>query len=115
MWNAIWEALQPAVTDIVKDLIGVAVGLIVVFYGLLKTKIFSYIKNEMLHKIASEGFAYAETQFKELKGTAKMNQAFMYVSEKLGKIGIKVTTEEINAAIEKAVLEYNAQKKKEAS
>ncbi|MNW60256.1 Phage holin protein [compost metagenome] len=114
MGQEIWEAVQPLFSEIVKDLIGAGAVLLVVLYGMFKTKLFSYIKNEMLHKVASEAFAYAETQFKDAKGTAKMNQAFIYTSEKLGKIGIKVTPDEINAAIEKAVLEYNS-KKKQAS
>lgn len=112
MGQAIWEAIQPIVITIVKDLIGWITALLLILYGLFKTKILAFIKNEMLHKVAAEGFSLAEAQFKSESGKAKMNAAYVYVSEKLGKIHIKVTKEEIEAAIEKVVLEYNQKQKK---
>ncbi|MNN65728.1 Phage holin protein [compost metagenome] len=58
----------------------------------------------MLHRVAAEAYALAE---KELSGsTPKFNKAFAYVSDQLGRAGIKVTSDEIKAAIEKAVLDY---------
>ncbi|MMZ65372.1 hypothetical protein D1872_277730 [compost metagenome] len=50
--------------------------------------------------------------FNSETGRNKLNQAFIYASSKLGNLGIQVTAEEINAAIEKACLEYNANKVK---
>jgi len=113
MFQSIMEAMQPVITAIVKDLITFVVLGLLIAYGLLKTKILSFIKNEMLHRIASEGFALAETNFKELGSNGKYDKAFKYTSEKLGRFRIKVTDDEVKAAIEKACLEYNSKKKVE--
>lgn len=113
MMETLWDSLQPIVTVVVKDVITFIAAGALIAYGLLKTKILSFIKNEMLHRVASEGFSLAEANFKELSGSGKFNKAFAYTSDKLGRIRIKVTEEEIKAAIEKACLEYNSKKKVE--
>lgn len=119
MMNQIMDQIQPYVVSIVVAIVGLAATLVLGFIAQLKTKVNNWIdtktsesQRELIHKIANEAFAYAETAFKSESGRNKLNQAFVYASEKLGTLGIKVTSEEINAAIEKAVLEYNAQKKK---
>jgi hypothetical protein len=104
------------VTIIVKSIIGFATMLILFGLNQLKVKILLSIEKqkivkdrELLHKIASEGFAMAE---QALNGSsAKYNAAFSYTSEMLGKAGVKITGEEIRAAVEKAVLDYNAKTK----
>ncbi|KKO51164.1 phage holin, LLH family [Paenibacillus sp. DMB20] len=111
MLENIMDAMQPIVTTIVQDLITFIVLGLLIGYGLLKTKILSFIKNEMLHRIASEGFAIAETNFKELGSNGKYDEAFKYTSNKLGQFHIKVSEDEIKAAIERACLEYNTKKK----
>lgn len=111
MFQSIMESMQPVITAIVKDLITFVVLGLLIAYGLLKTKILSFIKNEMLHRIASEAFAYAETEFSDLGSNGKYDAAFKYTSSKLGQYHIKVTNEEVKAAIEKACLEYNTKKK----
>lgn len=65
---------------------------------------------ELLHKIGKEAFAWAETLYKEYEGDIKLNKAFEYASDKLKSVGIDVTGDEIRAAIEKAVVDYKAQK-----
>jgi hypothetical protein len=104
------------VTIIVKSVIGIATMLVLFGLNQLKRKIMLWIEKqktvkdrELLHKIASEGFAMAE---QALNGShAKYNAAFSYTSEMLGKAGVKITGEEIRAAVEKAVLDYNAKTK----
>lgn len=112
------EHIQPYLSEIIQALVGILALLVLSFLALLRTRVNLWIdtkissnQRELIHKIANEAFAYAESTMSTESGRNKLNQAFIYTSEKLGKLGIQVTTEEINAAIEKAVLEYNAQKK----
>lgn len=113
------EYIQPYLEDIIKNVVGILALIVLSSFALLRTKIKVWIdtktsanQRELLHKIANEAFAYAETVYNSEPSRNKLSQAFIYASNRLGKLGIKVTEEEINAAIEKAVLEYNAQKKK---
>lgn len=108
----VWDAIRPFIADIAKDLITIAGTLLLVFWGVAKTKIISKIKNDQIRKAAAEGFALAEKRFTQLSGEGKFNQAFVYTSKKLGDAKIKVTPEEIKAAIEKAVVDYNWNKDK---
>lgn len=117
--NEIVNQVQPYIISIVVAIVGIIATVILSLLTQLKTRVNIWIdtktsesQRELIHKIACEAFAYAESTFNSEGGRSKLNQAFMYASEKLGKLGIKITAEEINAAIEKAVLEYNAQKKK---
>lgn len=103
----VWEAIRPFLADVAKDLITIAGTLLLVFWGVAKTKIIARIKNEQIRKAAAEGFALAEKRFSQLSSEGKFNEAFNYTSKKLGYAKIKVTPEEIKAAIEKAVVDYN--------
>lgn len=104
------------VTIVVKALIGIATTLILFGLSQLQIKVNAWIEKqkvvkdrELLHKIASEGFAIAE---QTLTGSnAKFNAAFSYTSEMLGKAGVKISPDEMRAAVEKAVLDYNAKTK----
>jgi LL-H family phage holin len=116
--DQIWQEVSPLVSQLVVELIKIIALIVLAGFGLLQLKVKSAIntvenknQREVLHKIANEAFAYAETSFSTESGRNKFNKAFIYTSDRLGKLGIEVTAEEINAAIEKAVLEYNAQKK----
>lgn len=110
------QLIDENVTIVVKALIGIATTLILFGLSRLQLKVNAWIDKqkvvkdrEMLHKIASEGFAIAE---QTLSGShAKYNAAFSYTSEMLGKAGVRITGEEIRAAVEKAVLDYNAKTK----
>ncbi|MNM07370.1 Phage holin protein [compost metagenome] len=67
----------------------------------------SLVERELIHKIASEAYAFAEKEFKDNGGPTKLSEAYNYASRLLGNAGIKVAPEEIKSAIEKAVLDYN--------
>jgi len=108
----VWEAINPFVADLAKEIITAVVSLLLLFWGVAKTKIIAHIKNDQIRKAAAEGFALAEKRFTQLSGEGKFNQAFVYTSKKLGDAKIKVTPEEIKAAIEKAVVDYNWNKNK---
>lgn len=112
------ELIQPYITNIVVAVVGILATIVLGLLASLKTRVNVWIdtktsasQRELLHKIANESFAYAETSFSTESGRNKFNKAFIYTSDRLGKLGIEVTAEEINAAIEKAVLEYNSKKK----
>lgn len=124
--NEIMDQLQPYITSIVVALVGLLTTVILAVISKLKVRVNEWIdtkieeskikisesQREQLHKIANEAFAHAESMFKTESGIVKLSKAFIYASEKLGLNGIKVTDDEITAAIEKACLEYNANKVK---
>lgn len=113
------EQVQPYIVSIVVAIIGVLTTMLLGFISNLKTRVNVWIdtktsasQREILHKVASEAFSHAEAYFKAESSQAKMNQALDYASKKLANLGVKMTTDEIKAAIEKACLEYNANKVK---
>ncbi|MDF2651812.1 MAG: hypothetical protein K0Q73_7617, partial [Paenibacillus sp.] len=61
-------------------------------------------QRELLHKVAGEAYAYAETVYKSSESQIKLAQALEYATQQLGRKGIKVTPAEIRAAIEAAYL-----------
>lgn len=108
------ELIQPYITSIVVAVVGILTTIVLGLLASLKTKVNVWIdtrttasQRELLHKVANEAFAHAETVYNSESSRNKLNQAFIYASEKLGDMGIKVTKEEINAAIERACLEFN--------
>ncbi|MBY9081188.1 hypothetical protein KIH86_23860 [Paenibacillus sp. HN-1] len=117
--NEIVNEAQPYITAIVLALIGLLTTVILRSISILQKRVTIWIdsrqsvsERELLHKIAAEAFAIAE---KEVSGaTLKYNAAFAYTSDRLGKAGIKVSSDEIKASIEKAVLDYNAKTKTSA-
>ncbi|WP_339283643.1 phage holin, LLH family [Paenibacillus sp. FSL R5-0486] len=107
MLESIWTAF---INKIAVDLVTVIVSVLLVLYAMIKTRVFSWIKNEMIRKAAEEGFALVEQRFKDAYKEDKFDRAYAYTSEKLTRWKIKVPQNEIEAAIEKAVVDYNAQK-----
>ncbi|WP_270166086.1 phage holin, LLH family [Paenibacillus sp. SYP-B4298] len=65
-------------------------------------------QRELLHKLAGEAFAFAETVFREVGGPKKLEAAYGYLSTRLKEQGIELGQAELRSAIEKAVLDYNA-------
>lgn len=109
------DQAQPYITTIVLALIGVLTTVILRSVSLLQLKADAWFdaklnvqQREMLHKIATEGFAYAQTVYKELGGEEKLQQALAYVSDQLATKGIKVSSDEVRAAVEDAYLKYKA-------
>lgn len=113
------ELIQPYITSIVVAVVGILTTIVLGLLASLKTSVKVWIntktsasQRELIHKIANEAFSFAESTLSTESGRMKLSCAFMYTSEKLGMLGIKVTDDEINAAIEKACLEFNANKVK---
>lgn len=84
----------------------------------LKTKVNAWLEarttaaqREVIHKVAGEAFALAQTTFKEAGGERKLQEALQYASLRLTEQGIVVSPTELQAAIEKAYLEYKAKTK----
>jgi len=111
MRDIIIEHAQPYLTTIVTALIGLLATLIITGIRSLKLKLDTWLdtrvsvgQRELLHQIAKEAFAHAETIYKYSDGEQKLHQALTYATERLGKIGIHMTTNEIKAAIHDAWL-----------
>jgi hypothetical protein len=65
-------------------------------------------QRETLHRIAAEAAALAEAAYASGDGPRKLALAIGYVQDQCSRNGIAVTTDIIRAAIEKAVMDYNA-------
>ncbi|QOH62391.1 phage holin, LLH family [Paenibacillus polymyxa] len=117
MQNVI-ETIQPAISTIVTAIVGVLVTFALAGINTLKNKANNWLdarttaaQREVIHKVAGEAFALAQTTFKNAGGVRKMQEALQYASLRLTEQGIVVSPTELQAAIEKAYLEYKAKTK----
>lgn len=117
MMKEIMEQAQPYIISIVTALIGILATIITGSIKKAQGKAEEYYKahtnekdRELLHKIGMEAFSWAQTLYKEAEGDRKLKEAYAYASEKLAALGVQMTSDEIRAAIEKAVVDYNAKK-----
>lgn len=115
MKETLIEAAQPYVTTIVTAIVGLLAALILSTVNQLKAKANEWIdartnaaQRETIHKIAAEAFSLAQTAFKESDGQKKLKEAMQYASDQLSEKGIPVSALQLQAAIEKAYLEYKA-------
>ncbi|WP_342426528.1 phage holin, LLH family [Paenibacillus sp. FSL L8-0158] len=116
--QTIIETVQPYVNTIVTAAAGVLTAFVLGGLNKLKTKVNVWLEarttaaqREVIHKIAGEGFSFAQTAFKEAGGERKLQEALQYTTLSLAEQGITVSTVEIRSAIEKAYLEYKAKTK----
>ncbi|MCF2717897.1 hypothetical protein LWE69_11970 [Paenibacillus sp. UKAQ_18] len=117
MQNVI-ETIQPAISTIVTAIVGVLVTFALAGINTLKNKANAWLdarttaaQRDVIHKVAGEAFALAQTTFKDVGGVRKMQEALQYASLRLTEQGIVVSPTELQAAIEKAYLEYKAKTK----
>lgn len=108
------EQVQPYVSTIVLAVVGLLVTVILGMINTVKAKAEAYFdaklsaeQRGLLHRIAGEAYAYAETAFRDGGGEMKLEEALHYASDHLQKRGINVTKVELQAAIEKAWLEMS--------
>lgn len=109
------DSIQPQLIQIIELIIGALVTLILGGLAMLQPKIKVWLatratesQRNIIQKIAAEAYAYAEKEYKDQTSSSslKLNAAFSYAAEVLGKAGIKITADEIKGAIEKAVQDY---------
>ncbi|MGG1639847.1 phage holin, LLH family [Paenibacillus sp. NRS-1782] len=112
------EGVQPYVTTIATAAIGVLTTFVLAGLNTVKGKANTWLEartteaqREVIHKIAGEGFAFAQTAFKQAGGERKLQEALQYTTLRLAEQGITVSAVEIRSAIEKAYLEYNSKTK----
>ncbi|PNQ79740.1 phage holin, LLH family [Paenibacillus sp. F4] len=112
------EGVQPYVTTIATAAVGVLTTFVLAGLNTVKGKANAWLEarttaaqREVIHKIAGEGFAFAQTAFKQADGERKLQEALQYVSLTLSSQGIVVSQVELRSAIEKAYLEYKAKTK----
>ncbi|OMF50895.1 phage holin, LLH family [Paenibacillus peoriae] len=116
--QTIIETVQPYVNTIVTAAAGVLTAFILGGLNKLKNKVNVWlearttaVQREVIHKVAGEAFALAQTAFKEAGGERKLQEALQYASLTLSSQGIVVSQVELKSAIEKAYLEYKAKTK----
>lgn len=116
------EHLQPYIDTIVQALLGLLVtfllGVVAVFRGKVKEWLetrTSAQQRDILHRLAGEAAALAEATYKDAGGPEKLSEAYAYVLERAAELGISINRDSIRAAIEKAVMDYNAKVKGEAN
>lgn len=109
-----FEAAQPYLETIVLTIISMVAAMVAAALMEMRKRVLTWIESrttkdqrELLEKLAGEGFAFAETLFRDAEGPQKLEAAMKYVSRRLSQRGLDITTEEIQAAIEKAVIEHN--------
>ncbi|AET60277.1 hypothetical protein HPL003_17665 [Paenibacillus terrae HPL-003] len=112
------EGVQPYVTTIATAAVGVLTTFVLAGLNTVKGKVNAWLEarttaaqREVIHKIAGEGFAFAQTAFKQAGGERKLQEALQYASLTLSSQGIAVSQVELRSAIEKAYLEYKAKTK----
>ncbi|WP_264453536.1 phage holin family protein [Paenibacillus polymyxa] len=112
------ETVQPYVSTVATAILGVLVTFALAGINTLKNKANNWLdarttdaQREVIHKVAGEAFALAQTAFKEAGGARKLQEALQYASLTLSSQGIVVTQVELRSAIEKAYLEYKAKTK----
>ncbi|SEI74706.1 phage holin, LLH family [Paenibacillus polymyxa] len=117
MQNVI-ETIQPAISTIVTAIVGVLVTFALAGINTLKNRANNWLdarttdaQREVIHKVAGEAFALAQTAFKEAGGERKLQEALQYASLTLSSQGIVVSQVELKSAIEKAYLEYKTKTK----
>ncbi|OUS70316.1 hypothetical protein B1748_29210 [Paenibacillus sp. MY03] len=116
------ENLQPYIDTIVQALVGLLVSFLLGVLAMLRGKVQEWLETrttvqqrDILHRLAGEAAALAEATYKDAGGPEKMNAAFAYVLQRAAVIGISVERESVQAAIEKAVMDYNTKVKGEAN
>jgi hypothetical protein len=113
------EYVQPYVSTIVLAIVGLIATVFLGAINMLKAKAGAYFdakltaaQRELLHRIAEEAYAFAETVFKDVGGPAKLEKALQYAIEQLAKSRVSVSAVELQAAIEKAWIELERINKK---
>lgn len=116
--QTIIETVQPYVSTISTAVVGVLTTVILAGLNTVKIKANTWLETrtstaqrELIHKIAGEGFAFAQTAFKQAEGERKLQEALQYATLRLAEQGITVSAVELQAAIEKAYLEYKTKTK----
>lgn len=111
--ETIVQAAQPYITVVVTAIIGVLATMIIAGLKTMQVKANEWLEarttaaqRETIHKVAGEAFALAQTAFKDLGGEAKLQEALSYALKQLGSRDISVSAQEVQAAIEKAYLDY---------
>src|SRR4051794_22780363 len=115
----ILEQLQPYITTVVEALLGLLVTSILGFIAVMRGKLNAWLEahttaaqRETLARLAGEAAALVESAWKEQgNGPQKMKQAIDYVMKRAAELGITLNIVSIQAAVEKAVQDYNAQVK----
>jgi hypothetical protein len=110
--------IQDFIGTVSNALLALAASVIVALLFRLRDKANAWLnarttaaERELLHKTAAEGFAYAETVFRDSGGVEKLTEAQAYLDRRLRELGLTFSVAEVRAAIEKAVLEHNRQVK----
>ncbi|MDN4085985.1 phage holin [Paenibacillus polymyxa] len=116
--QTIIETVQPYVSTIATAILGVLTAIVIAGLNTIKVKANTWIdarttesQRVLLHKLAEEGFSLAKTAYKEADGPKKLQEALSYVTGQLEQKGITLTPVEVQAAIEKAYLDYKAKQK----
>ncbi|MCC3380675.1 phage holin, LLH family [Paenibacillus farraposensis] len=116
--QTIIETVHPYVSTIATAAIGVLTTIILAGLNTVKVKVNTWLEarttaaqREVIHKIAGEGFAFAQTAFKQAGGERKLQEALQYATLRLAEQGVTVSVVELQAAIEKAYLDYKSKQK----
>lgn len=107
--------MQSYIDQIVQALVGLLVVLALGVIASLRGRISAWLaartsaqERELLHRLAEEGMALAEAKLRGIGAAEKLDAALQYALGRLRGLGLKIDVLTVRAAIEKAVLDYNA-------
>lgn len=107
--------MQSYIDQIVQALTGLLVVLTLGVIASLRVRINAWLatrtsaqQREILHRLAAEGMALAEAELHGIGSADKLDAALQYALGRLRALGLKLDALTVRAAIEKAVLDYNA-------
>ncbi|NHN29433.1 phage holin [Paenibacillus agricola] len=116
------ELIQPYITLALQAVIGILTSLVLAGLLTLRKKADDFLSSratasqrEALYRIANEAQALIEKTFQEANGMQKLHAAEAYVAARLKEAGIQLSMMEIQAAIEKAVQDFNTSVKPKGS
>ncbi|MGN7456365.1 phage holin, LLH family [Paenibacillus pasadenensis] len=112
MENEDWPLWASFAEDVLTALLALAV---IVMVPILCRRGVAYLtarvgeqQRVLLHRIAEEAAALAESAYPNGGGPQKLAMAMKYAQEQAQRLGIRPGSEVLRASIEKAVLDYNA-------
>jgi hypothetical protein len=103
------EQLNQHIAELILTVAGILAILARNWLKELKLKALAYLEQrtnaeqrKLLAILGKEAFSFAETVYRELKGSQKMEKAAGYLEERAKALGLSITTAEAQAAIEAA-------------
>lgn len=112
MHDLIMQAVSDVLTAVFLAALGLIVRLALLEWRKVQPRLDEWLEKqvdastrELLARVGREAFVFAETAYRQLSGPERLQYALEYATRVLNQYGVKVTPEEISAAIHSSWLE----------